>query len=66
MKISNAVVLVAIIVSITTLGGIIIPAFAVEQPNHTRTMIEPGLAVGNLTSSWGSNMSNATAPAEYR
>jgi hypothetical protein len=68
MKILNVFALIGVIVSITTLGGIMIPALALEQPidnNQTGTGIEPSVA-GNLTSSLGSNISNATAPAEYR
>lgn len=65
MRILNFVVLVAVIMTITSLGGIIIPALALEHPTQTRTVIERSLA-SNLTSSLGSNMSNATAPAEYR
>ena len=64
MRILNFVALVAIIFSINILDGIIIiPTLALEQPNQTRAVIEPGLA-SNITSSLGSNLSNATAPAE--
>jgi len=55
MRIVNFVVLVAVIMTITSLGGIIIPALALEHPNQTRTVIERSLA-SNLTSSLGSNM----------
>ncbi len=68
MRILNVFVLIGVIVSITTFGGILAPALALEQPidnNQTGTEIEPGLT-GNLTSNLGTNMSNATAPAEYR
>ena len=68
MRILNVFAVIGVIVSITTLGGIMIPVLALEQPidnNQTGTAIEPGPA-SNLTSNLGSNMSNATAPAEYR
>ena len=68
MRILNVFALIGVIVSITTFGGILAPALALEQPidnNQTGTAIEPGLT-GNLTSNLGTNMSNATAPAEYR
>ena len=68
MRIMNVFALLGVMVSITTLGGILGPASALEQPidnNQTGTAIEPG-PTGNLTSNLGTNMSNATAPAEYR
>jgi hypothetical protein len=68
MRILNVFALVGVLLSISTLGGILTPALALEQPidnNQTGTAIEPGPTV-SLTSHLGSNMSNATAPAEYR
>ena len=68
MRILNVFAVIGVIVSITTLGGIMIPVLALEQPidnNQTGTAIELGLT-DNLTSNLGSNISNATAPAEYR
>ena len=68
MRILNVFAVIGVIVSITTFGGILAPALALEQPidnNQTGTEIEPGLT-GNSTSNLGTNMSNATAPAEYR
>ena len=68
MRILNVFALVSIILSISALGGILTPALALEQPidnNQTGTAIELGLT-DNLTSNLGSNISNATAPAEYR
>ncbi len=69
MRILNVFALIGVIVSITTLSGIMIPALAIEQPidnNQTGTAIEPAGLAGNLTSNLGSNISNGTAPAEYR
>ncbi|WP_458721099.1 hypothetical protein [Candidatus Nitrosocosmicus sp. R] len=68
MRILNVFTLIGVIVSITTFGGNLAPALALEQPidnNQTGAGIEPGLT-GNLTSNLGTNLSNATAPAEYR
>ncbi len=68
MRILNVFALLGVIVFIATLGGILGPALALEQPidnNQTGTVIEPG-PTGNLTSNLGTNISNATAPAEYR
>ena len=67
MKILNFVALISIVVSITTLSGIISPSLALEKPmvnDQIGLAIEPSSA-SNLTSNWGSNISNATAPPEY-
>ena len=65
MRILYVFALIGVIVSITTFGGILAPALALAQPNDnnlTRTTSNHGLE-GNLTSNLGSNLSNATAPA---
>ncbi len=66
MNILNIFALIGVILSITTIGGILIPATAQPNDNNqTRTPVGP-LLEGNLTSNLDPNMSNATAPAEYR
>ena len=66
MKILNFVALISIVVSITTLSGIISSSLALEKPTDTDQIgvaIEPSSA-SNLTSHLGSNIPNATAPTE--
>lgn len=68
MRNFNFFTLIGVILSINTLGGILFPAIALEQPidnNQTGITVEQ-LLKGNLTSNLDSNLSNATTPAEYR
>ena len=63
MKILYVFALISVIVSITTIGGVLISATAQPNDNNlTRATSEP-LLEGNLTSNLGSNLSNATIPA---
>ena len=66
MKILNVFALIGVIVSIATIGGILIPATAQPTDNNQTEPVLKSLIEGNLTSNVGSNGSNVTTPAEYR
>jgi hypothetical protein len=66
MKILNIFALIGVIVSIATIGGIVIPATAQPTDNIQTQPVLKSLTEGNLTSNIDSNWSNVTTPAEYR
>ena len=66
MKIYNLIALIGLVVSITAISGVMIPALA--QPldsNQTQPTLE-SLLGGNMTLSLGSNNTNETSPASHR
>ena len=63
MKILNIFALIGVIVSIATIGGILIPATAQPTDNNQTEPVLKSLTEGNLTSNVGSNWSNVTTPA---
>ena len=70
MKILYVLAFIGVIVSFSIIGGTLISATAQPNDNNlTRATSDP-LLEGNLTSNFGSNLSNATIPAsdgnEYR
>jgi hypothetical protein len=66
MKILNVFALIGVIVSIATIGGIVIPATAQPTDNNQTEPVLKSLIEGNLISNVGSNGSDVTTPVEYR
>ena len=66
MKIYNLIALIGLVVSITAISGVMIPALAQPLDNNQTQPTLESLLGGNMTLSLGSNSTNETSPASHR
>ncbi|MDF0681149.1 MAG: hypothetical protein P0116_09315 [Candidatus Nitrosocosmicus sp.] len=66
MKILNLIALIGLLVSITAISGVMIPALAQPLDNNQTQPTLESLLGGNMTLGLGSNNTNETSPATHR
>ena len=66
MKIFNLIALIGLLVSITAISGVMIPALAQPLDNNQTQPTLESLLGGNMTLRLGSNNTNETSPATHR